>query len=482
MFTRMQLTYPVSRESVILLFIVLSGCALLAQSSFDVNQTFTPEQLIEDVDFYLKTLEEAHVNPYTHISAKELRARADIVKARVRRHGAMTQKEFWLLFTPLVSALQDSHSYVIDPRFSIKAENDTTKYFPIRTVYIDGKIVVENSFADEKVDKGAIITGINGVSSKELIRKISGHRFGVERERVENAVPWLWVAAAELFGRPEQFTVSFSDGRKIQVRGLSLPEFIQRENASRSANAAVSTDGSPLELKLLGDGTAYLNSTTFSDDLEKYKEMLRDVFTKIKAAGVKNLIIDVRSNKGGNSALGDALIDMFNSKPYRHYSSVWKRSDQYVEEMKRKKIPLPDSYLALRPGEMLSGKSPEIKPGENPLRFQGQVYVLSAKETFSSGQMFLAVVKDNGLAKIIGEETTVAVCNFGEIMFFNLPHSRLRTSVSTKSFTPPAGCKDARGVLPDIAVERRVSDYVTGRDAILAAALNLIKSGSVKKQ
>ncbi|HLM01793.1 MAG TPA: S41 family peptidase [Pyrinomonadaceae bacterium] len=476
----MQLTYLVSRASVFLLFIVLSGYTLPAQSSFDANQPFTPEQLIEDVDFYLKTLEEAHVNPYAHISAKELRTRADDIKARIRRRGAMTQKEFWLLFTPLVSALQDSHSYVIDPRFFIKAENDTTKYFPIRTVYIDGKIVVENSFADEKVEKGAIITGINGISSKELIRKISGHRFGVERERVENAVLWLWVGAAELFGRPEEFTVSFSGGRKIQVKGLSLPEFVRRENAARSAVAAVSTDSSPLELKLLGDGAAYLNSTTFSDDLEKYKEILREVFTKIKTAGVRHLIIDVRSNRGGNSALGDALIDMFNSKPYRHYSSIWKRSNQYVEEMKRRKISLPDSYLALRPGETLSGKSPVIKPGDNPLRFQGQVYVLSAKETFSSGQMFLAVVKDNGLAKIIGEETTVAVCSFGEIMFFNLPHSRLRASVSTKSFTPPAGCKDARGVLPDIAVERCVSDYVTGRDAILVAALNLIKPGGGK--
>jgi C-terminal processing protease CtpA/Prc len=134
----------------------------------------------------------------------------------------------------------------------------------------------------------------------------------------------------------------------------------------------------------------------------------------------------------------------------------------------------------LRPGEMLSGESPLVKPGDNPLRFQGNVYVLSGKETFSSGQMFLAVVKDNKLAKIIGEETTAAVCNFGEIFFFNLPHSRLRTSVSTKSFTPPSGCKDARGVLPDIAAERRVSNYVTGRDAILEVALNLIKSSGGK--
>ncbi|HEX8423346.1 MAG TPA: S41 family peptidase, partial [Pyrinomonadaceae bacterium] len=145
------------------------------------------------------------------------------------------------------------------------------------------------------------------------------------------------------------------------------------------------------------------------------------------------------------------------------------------EEMQRKKIPVPDNYLALRPGEMLSGESQVVTPVDNPLRFKGRVYVLSAKETFSSGQMFLAVIKDSGLAKIIGEENNEPVCSYGEIFFFNLPHSRLRTSVSVKYFIPPAGCKDARGVLPDIPVKRRVADYVTGRDAILEATLKLIE-------
>lgn len=466
--------YSASRVGACLLLTVLFAGALRAQPSFDVNQPLGPEQLIADVDFYLKTLEEAHANPYARISAKGLRARAEEIKSRIRRQGAMTQKEFWLLFTRLVGAIQDSHSNVVDPRFFIKPEDDTTKYFPIRTVYIDGKIVVKESFADEKIEKGAVIKSVNGIPSDELIRKISEHRSGVERERVESAVLWLWVGAAEIFGRPNEFTVAFADGRTVQVRGLRLPEFIQRENAARAANPSAAVKDSPLELKLLKGGVAYLNSTTFSYDLEKYRALLKDVFTQIQSAGVRKLIIDVRTNTGGNSALGDALIDMFNSKPYRHYSMRWKRSAQYVEEMKRRKIPVPDDYLALRPGEMLSGESQVVKPGANPLRFKGRVYVLSAKETFSSGQMFLAVVKDNGLATVVGEENNEPVCSYGEIFFFNLPHSRLRTSVSVKYFIPPAGCKDARGVLPDIPVNRQVADYVTGRDAILEATLNLI--------
>jgi hypothetical protein len=474
-----QLTFQVIQTKTLLFLIILFTCSAFGQTVFDGNQRFTPEQLIEDVDFYIKNLEEAHVNPYAHISAKEFQARANQIKSRIRERGAMTQKEFWLLFTPLVSAVQDSHSYVVEPRFFIKAEKDATKYFPIRTVYVDGKIVVEKSFADEKIEKGAVITSINGFKSDEIIQKLSEHLFGIERERVESAALWLWVGAAEVFGRPDEFAVSFSDGKNVRVKGIYLPEIIQRENALRAANSPTpQTNESPLELKLLGNGVAYLNSTTFDYDLEKYKSILKDAFTQIKSAEAKTLIIDVRNNRGGNSALGDALINMFNAKPYKHYSMKWKRSNQYVEFLKSKNLPVPDNYMALRPGEFISTQPPTVNPGDNPLRFDGKVFVLGSKETFSSAQMFLAVIKDNGLAKIVGEETKAPVCNFGEIYFFNLPHSRLRASLSVRNWMPPAGCKDARGVVPDLPVTRRVADYVSGRDAILETALNLIKKES----
>lgn len=474
-----QLTFPVSGINAFLFLTILFTCSAFGQPAIDVNQRFTPEQLIEDVDFYIKTLEEAHVNPYAHISAKEFQARANQIKSLIRERGAMTQKEFWLLFTPLASVIQDSHTFVVDPRFFIKGENDTTKYFPIRTVYVDGKIVVEQSFAGEKVEKGSVITAVNGISSREIIRKLSEYRSGVERERVENAVQWLWVGAAEVFGRPDEFAVSFADGGRMQVKGLNLPEFIQRENAARAANRGSATkNDSPLELKLLDNGIAYLNSTTFSYDLEKYKTLLKDVFTQIKSAGVRKLIIDVRNNGGGNSTLGDALIDMFNAKPYRHYSMKWKRSNQYVEYLKSKNLPIADIYLSKRPGEFVSTNSEINKPAANPLRFNGQVYVLGSKHTFSSAQMFLAVIKDNKLAKIIGEETNEPACSFGEVYAFSLPHSRLRTTASVKYWIPPGGCKNASGVVPDLPVTRRVADYLNGRDAILETALNLIKKES----
>ena len=457
--------------SAILTLVTIPGF-VFAQDSFDPLAKIPPDRLVEDMDFYIKAVDDAHADPYRHISREKLRQLAETVKAEIRRKGAMNQKEFWLVFTPIVAALGDSHSTVVDPRFFIK--NDSTKYFPIRAKYIDGNLLVDQSFADEVIPRGTIIRSINGVTTRQILERLRNYRYGTIGEKDSQSAPWLWVAMPEVFGHLETFKVEFEGGKTSSLPGLLLSEVIKRETAGRAA-AKNDDPGLPLQLTILPGNIAYLKSTTFSYELPKYKELLNEVFTRILDAGCKNLIIDVRANTGGNSALGDALTQMFTAQPYRHYSVKWKRSQQYVDEMTRKKASLPEAYLRLKPGEFLSGDSRTATPGDEPLRFRGRVYILSSKETFSSGQMFLAVIKANELATIIGEETNQPVCSTGEIFFFNLPNSRIRTSLSTKSFIPPGGCNGASGVIPDIAVRSRIEDHRSGRDVILESALTRIK-------
>jgi len=458
----------------ILISTLLFVCPSLAQTSIDINRKLTSGQLIEDVNFYVQTIEETHINPYAHISQKEWRAQADSIKSRIAAQGAMTQHEFWLLFTPLVSAIQDKHTLVMEPRFFIA--NNPTKYLPVRTIYVDGNIVVTSSVADVKITKGAVITSINGIESDEVIRRLSKYRFGVGRERISDVGEWLWIGAAEVLGRPDSFALSFSDGTKADVKGLTVSEIINREKAI-SVNPPKTSD-LPLELKLLDNNVAYLKASTFDHDLEKYKALLRDVFTRIKSAGVRSLIVDVRENDGGYSKLGDALIDMFSARPQKRFRMKWKKSAQYVERMKSQNDPIPDYYQALTPGQVYTSNPEIVKPGENPLRFNGQVYVLSGRKTFSSGLMFLGVVKDNKLATVIGEETNQPGCSAGESYPFNLPNSRLRVMSSTKYWIPPGGCNGTRGVVPDVSVKQGLEDYRLGRDAILSAALDLFKRKS----
>ncbi|MDQ3712468.1 MAG: hypothetical protein M3388_09645 [Acidobacteriota bacterium] len=257
-------------------------CNSSAQNSVDINRKFTPEQLIEDVDFYVKTIEETHINPYVYISRKDWLARANDIKSRIAKQGAMSQREFWLLFAPLVSAVQDKHTFIVHPRYF--TTNNPIKYLPVRVTYLDGKLVVTSSAAAEKIRKGAVITGINGISIEEVIRKLSEYAVGVKREKLEYVAEYLWIDAAEVFGRPERFVLSFSDNTKVEVKGLTVSEILEREKEATAKSNLPPMAESPLTLRFLEGDTAYLKASTFEYDLEKYKALLKDVFTRIKSS------------------------------------------------------------------------------------------------------------------------------------------------------------------------------------------------------
>ena len=53
---------------------------------------------------------------------------------------------------------------------------------------------------------------------------------------------------------------------------------------------------------------------------EKFKTFLDSSFTIIRQKGIKNLIIDVRRNGGGNSDLNDLLMTYLYDRPFKSYS------------------------------------------------------------------------------------------------------------------------------------------------------------------
>ena len=455
---------------IVLVFLLCFTSATPAHTSGYSDGKFTPQQLVDDVDFYVKTLEETHINPFIYVTEKEWRAHVDKIKSQITEQRAMTREQFWLLLAPLVSSIQDGHTVIVEPRFLLR--NNTTKYLPIHTAYVNGKVVVMRSVADVPIARGTVITSINGIDSDDVVYKLSRYAYGSEKNRMRFAAEWLWIGVSEVFGGRETFALTFADGANVNVQALTLSEITAKDRAGKIGPA---TGIAPLELKFLEGNVAYLNASTFSYDLEKYRVMLKDVFTRIKGSGAKHLIIDVRSNMGGNSELGDSLLNMFNAKPFKTYSSSWKRSAQYVERMRQEGVKLHNRYLGLKAGELLNFESVTITPADNSRRFSGDVYVLSGEDTFSSGLMFLGLVKDNKLAKIIGEEPTTPACFAGELYTFKLPNSGLRMSASVKYWSAPLGCNGERTIVPDVVVKKQVEDVVTGRDRILEKTLELIR-------
>ena len=98
------------------------------------------------------------------------------------------------------------------------------------------------------------------------------------------------------------------------------------------------------------------------------------------------------------------------------------------------------------------GETPNRRVGDP---FRGQLFVLTSKATFSSGNWFGVIVRDNQLGKIVGEPTGNAPSSFGDVLSFTLPRSGLGFTLSYKQWIRPDPSRD-----PDGAHARKVVDLI----------------------
>lgn len=133
--------------------------------------------------------------------------------------------------------------------------------------------------------------------------------------------------------------------------------------------------------------------------------------------GEARLVIDLRSNSGGNSALLDPLIERLAAMP----------------------------------------------------RFQskGSLFVIVGRDTFSSGLLNAIDLRDKAKAIVVGEPTGGKPNHYGEVQRFELPNSALSVSYSTNFFRVTD--TDTPSLMPDLPAELSYADYAAGRDPAVEA-------------
>jgi C-terminal processing protease CtpA/Prc len=188
--------------------------------------------------------------------------------------------------------------------------------------------------------------------------------------------------------------------------------------------------------------------------MDSVKRQIAGMFRQAKEDGVKAIIIDVSRNGGGNSQVGDVLIDYFYSKPYRTYQCNWRRSDEYLALIKS--WGNQDANYAAQPaGKVIHFDSDKSQPtANNPDRYKGKVYVMVGNGTFSSAIMFATVIKDNHIATLIGQVPQNGHPNhFGELYATKLPNTKLDLRFGVKEWIRPAGKAGENVLRPDILLD-----------------------------
>ena len=191
-----------------------------------------------------------------------------------------------------------------------------------------------------------------------------------------------------------------------------------------------------------------------------------------RLANTMALIIDVRANGGGDQS-GDRILARLSASPLNRYRVSERQADFMLAS--RPSVFTSPAYL---PGQAFSAwHDDQVPRDQRTPHYDHPVAVLTSSDCFSACDTFVAALKANKLATVIGEPTGGGT---GTPLVFELPVStgfRFRYSV-VKGRTIHDEPIEGVGTTPDLMVEAKPSDVADHIDAQLTAATAyLLKQG-----
>ncbi len=364
-----------------------------------------------------------------------------------RVRAARSTIEYYQVLQELCAKLQDGHTNISMPYEYWKTWIGRPA---LLTRLVEGRVLVDRVW-DPELEKQGLVKGMEIVKINGLEVRSYADKYVIPR--LSSSTPqYLDILAYERnllngpFSDPVQLTLKTDDGRMIErtIKRLSLPELTR---------LAPDPGPKPFEFRMLPGNIAYVALNSFQE------QTTADEFIKHFAefSASKALILDLRTNGGGNSNVGYRIMAALAEGPFlgsrwatRDYKPAfrsWGRPDRmYTEPATRESVD-PDHHYA------------------------GKVVVLSSPRTFSAAEDFLVAFDQSGRGTIMGEPSGGST---GNPIFFGLPGgggalvcSKHDTYADGKEFV-------GVGVQPRIVVHPTVADFRAGRDTVLERAIEEI--------
>ncbi len=466
----------VKKPFIIILALLISSGLFSAGNGVgeEGNKRIKNELLKKDLIFLVRSLEEVHPDLYANYKRDQFKTEVKKVSEQIK--GELSPIDFYQLIAPLVAKFQDAHTTVGIPYLQLaEYVRRGGKIFPFDVDCRSGKVIIRKNYsASVRISPGMELISVNKISSIQILEKFASFLSS-------GSLKFRRVLAGDLFsaylyliyGFGSDFELELKEsGRAVRFKevlpGITLQEINKKRRQGEKELVM------KFNYKQYPEEKAGLITIDSFSGSGNYTEFLSETFKTIRQEKIKNLIIDIRKNNGGNSQLVWILAGYLTGKEINLVSETRVRASRQIKQMFRERMKKADrkkmspealEYLKMifeaADGTILKLKPEKRVPRSNSLRFQGKVYLLTGIRTFSSAVLFAAAFKDHGWGLIVGEETGAPASHFGEIFSFRLPNSKLNIRVAYKYFIRPSGRTGPEGVIPDIRVsEDRALDIV----------------------
>ena len=438
----------------------LLSCMMTVVSHSQIHD-YTPEKIAATAlksDFLLlrDTLQKTHPAMYRYNSKKYVDHIFDSCYAAIS--DSMSQTDFLAVTRFAIAAIGDGHANCKLPRDVTNDYLANTKVFPAIVMFIHNRAFI---FCCKQNDAltGTELISINRQPVNMIIQRLFSYI--TTDGRIQSRKNWELPEDFQLlfniiYGVQENYSITYKTKKGETATTLLKADIIKNFICKSPFNRP----SKYLNLSYATSNTAVLTIQTFFDGFlqqtgENFKQFLNSAFRDIKEKKVENLLIDVRSNQGGNDGNGALLYSYLSKIPFRYYASLETIHEKFTEDK--------HSLLGMQ------------QPSEN--NFSGKVYILMNGRSFSGVGEFASIAKTNHRAIFIGEECGGGYYgnSSGDEAMVTLPNSQVTVRIPVIKYTmavKKAGYPD-RGVIPDYPIGITISDIIAHNDSQLQYALQI---------
>lgn len=477
-----------------------------------ITRTLSPEEMKADLEIFRKIREKANSGFYRYRTKQQIDSIYEWANKQVKEPLGIIE------FDKIVMTLTDfegsNHNNTRLPYHPADYIPKDKGYFPFFFKNIDGQMIV--NYAGSEIPLGSQVLSINGITDKELRKRFFKYcttdgynQTAKDKASIERSFGWNYPFE---MGISDQFEITYKKPGSEQIERITLPGISRTENSKRyyerhSAKLDSLTDYDFQEkysCKTLDPQTVLLNLRIFtmasnSDDpaFGSFSNYLDSLFRAMNQTGVKNLIIDIRNNPGGNDPNYEKVFTYLTDHPFRENTGAyilfrklpypeyynWNSSDKRNQKRELKDL---NSYFSTTYSVKRnsfyyqdSQFNPVYLPDSN--RFQGRVYLLINEDVGSAASHFASLVRGHSQAIIVGTETSGGYYghNGHFPVEYKLPNSGIVTRFSIVHVTQDAPEKatqpPGRGIIPDYQVGQSLEDFLQNEDTPLKWVLQLIE-------
>ncbi len=420
-------------------FAILFFCTALPAAALSApGKALSRAEAVADIDTLVAVVSGVHPGMFFVCPEETFNAAVSAMKAELP--DSMDSREFYLRIGRLLPMLGDGHT-----RMRVPSPDKTAP------VFFPWRVTIEAGDSTVTTADGRRIFSVDGIPARQIVGSMLPYMSG---ESLHFNVMGVQMNFSELFTLlypADEWMVEWGDEEMTMREKFPAVVF----DSIRGAQTQILRK-EPYRYRIIdGRSIAVMEFNAFSDR-ERFGKFAETMFAELHEKGIKNLVIDLRANGGGDSNVGDMLLQYISPVAFAQFGGGAVRFSPRVRAAKPD-ITEPDGYETFM-------DVPLVELEDNPLRYAGlgNVYLLTSHMTFSSASSFAWAFQYFNMGTLVGEQTGGMNICFGDILQFRLPNSGFRYSVSWKKFYL-YGARDGdaiHGALPDIEIPAaRALDY-----------------------